>query len=142
MDDIMNFLLVEDNPGDARLFKDYFSDSKFNISVEHVSDGAAALDYLYQKKEYENVSLPDIIVLDLNLPKIKGMNVLELIKEDEKFKRIPVIVLGTSDEAGEVRRAYDSYANCYIVKPVDFDHFLEIVRSIERFWTMVTLPSK
>jgi DNA-binding response OmpR family regulator len=107
-----------------------------------VSDGAAALDYLYQKKEYENVSLPDIIVLDLNLPKIKGMNVLELIKEDEKFKRIPVIVLGTSDEAGEVRRAYDSYANCYIVKPVDFDHFLEIVRSIERFWTMVTLPSK
>jgi DNA-binding response OmpR family regulator len=85
--------------------------------------------------------LPDIIVLDLNLPKIKGMSVLKLIKDDDDLKRIPVLVLGTSDEAEEVKRAYDSYASCYIVKPLDFDHFLKVVRSIEVFWTMATLPS-
>jgi DNA-binding response OmpR family regulator len=136
----MKILLVEDNPADARLFMDYYSDSKF-IGVDHVSDGARALDYLYQKSEYEGVSLPDIIVLDLNLPKIKGLSVLELIKDDDDLKRIPVIVLGTSDEEEEVKRAYDSYASCYIVKPIDFDHFLEVVRSIEEFWTMATIPS-
>jgi CheY-like chemotaxis protein len=76
------------------------------------------LDYLYQKGTYKGVSLPDIIVLDLNLPKIGGMHILELIKEDDNLKRIPVIVLGTSDEAGEVKRAYEGYANCYIVKPI------------------------
>ena len=137
----MKVLLVEDNPGDARLFTDFFNDSKFNIKVEHVGDGAAALDYLYQKGAYEGVSLPDIIVLDLNLPKVGGMHILELIKEDDDLKKIPVIILGTSDEAGEVKRAYDMHANCYIVKPIDFDHFLEVVKSIEEFWTMVTLPS-
>ncbi len=137
----MKVLLVEDNPGDARLFKDFFKDSKSYIKIEHVSDGALALDYLYQKGAYTGVSLPDIIVLDLNLPKVGGMHILELIKEDDDLKKIPVIILGTSDEAGEVKRAYDMHANCYIVKPIDFDHFLEVVKSIEEFWTMVTLPS-
>jgi DNA-binding response OmpR family regulator len=137
----MNVLLVEDNPGDARLFTDFFNDSKSYIKIEHVSDGAAALDYLYQKGAYKGVSLPDIIVLDLNLPKIGGMHILELIKEDNDLKKIPVIILGTSDEADEVKKAYDMHANCYIVKPIDFDHFLEVVKSIETFWTMVTLPS-
>jgi DNA-binding response OmpR family regulator len=119
----------------------FFNDSKFNIKVEHVGDGALALDYLYQKGAYKGVSLPDIIVLDLNLPKIGGMHILELIKEDNDLKKIPVIILGTSDEADEVKKAYDMHANCYIVKPIDFDHFLEVVKSIETFWTMVTLPS-
>jgi DNA-binding response OmpR family regulator len=137
----VKILLVEDNPGDARLFTDFFKDSQFNIKIEHVMDGALALDYLYQKGAYKDVSLPDIIVLDLNLPKIGGIHILELIKEDDDLKKIPVIILGTSDEAGEVKRAYDMHANCYIVKPIDFDHFLEVVKSIEGFWTMVTLPS-
>jgi CheY-like chemotaxis protein len=137
----MNFLLVEDNPGDARLFMDYFSDSKSYIKIEYVSDGALALDYLYQKGTYEQVSLPDIIVLDLNLPKIGGMHILDTIKKDADLKKIPVIVLGTSNEAGEVKKAYDSHANCYIVKPIDFNHLMDVLKSIEGFWTMVTLPS-
>lgn len=137
----MKILLVEDNPGDARLFKDFFKDSKFNIIVDHVGDGAAALDYLHQKEKYESISLPDIIVLDLNLPKIGGIHILQVIKEDDNLKRIPVIVLGTSNEPGEIKKAYDSHANCYIVKPIDFDHLMGVLKSIEGFWVdIVKLP--
>jgi two-component system, chemotaxis family, response regulator Rcp1 len=136
----MKILLVEDNPADARLFTDFFNDS-FNIKIAHVGDGALALDYLYHKGTYLDVSLPDIIVLDLNLPKIGGMHILELIKEDDKLKKIPVIVLGTSNEPKEIKRAYNSHANCYIVKPIDFDHLRDVLKSIEGFWfNIVTLP--
>lgn len=135
-------LLVEDNPADLNLIRGYFRDSGFNLTLEHVVDGAEALNYLYQKEKYENVSLPDIIVLDLNLPKIDGMKVLEIIKDDSNLKKIPVIVFGTSSDPTEVKKAYKNYSNCYIVKPIDFIQFENKLRSIEQFWfEIVTLPN-
>ncbi|MGZ7117315.1 MAG: response regulator [Methanobacterium sp.] len=137
----VKILLVEDNPADARLITDYFE--KSGTKIKHVTDGAEALDYLYQRGEYQNASLPQIVILDMNIPKVDGMTVLETIKDDENLNKIAVIVFGTSGDSKEVKKAYKSYANCYIVKPIDYDDFENKLESIAEFWLkMVTLPSK
>lgn len=139
----VKILLVEDNPADARLVKEYYQDSETDIIIRHVVNGVEALDYLYQRNDYKNASLPDIIILDMNLPKVEGMTVLKTLKEDEILNDIPVIVFGTSDDSKEIKNAYKSHANCYIVKPIDYDNFNEILSSIENFWiSLVRLPSK
>ena len=135
----VDILLVEDNPADARIINDYFESS--NVNIKHVTDGFKALDYIYQKGRYKNVSLPDIVFLDINMPKVNGMTVLKTIKKDENLKKIPVIVLGTSGDSKEVKSAYESNANCYITKPIDYDHFDTILGCIEKFWTKIaTIP--
>jgi len=135
----VDILLVEDNPADARIVTDYFKSSKINI--KHVTDGSKALDYIYQREDYENASLPDIIILDINLPRLGGMAVLKTIKKDKNLKRIPVIVFGTSGDSKEVKNTYKYDANCYIIKPLDYDHFDIVLGCIEKFWiNIATIP--
>jgi CheY-like chemotaxis protein len=138
----IEILLVEDNPGDARLTLEAFKDGRVLNNITVIRDGVEALAYLRRQERYENVPVPDLILLDLNLPKKDGRQVLEEIKTDEKLKRIPVIVLSTSASHEDVARSYGSHANCYITKPVDLDQFLHVIQSIESFWlSLVKLPS-
>ncbi len=133
----INILLVEDNPGDVRLTQEVLKEGKIRNTLNVVMDGEEALQYLHKEGKYANIELPDIILLDLNLPKIDGREVLEQIKKDPKLKRIPVIVLTTSDAQNDIMKVYDNHGNCYITKPVDFDQFINVVKSIEDFWLMV-----
>jgi CheY-like chemotaxis protein len=136
-------LLIEDNPGDANLTKLALEESKICINLNVVQDGVEAIEYLRRKNVYAKVTIPDLILLDLNLPKKDGREVLAEIKADPIIKRIPVVVLTTSGAEEDILRAYNLFANCYITKPVDFDRFVKIVRSIEEFWfTVVKLPSE
>jgi len=138
----IEILLVEDNPGDARLTREAFKDGRLLNNLSVVGDGVEALAYLRQQGQYRNSTRPDLILLDLNLPKKDGREVLEEIKADEHLKRIPVVVLTTSSAQEDVARAYGSHANCYITKPVDLDQFLRVAQSIESFWlSLVKLPS-
>jgi two-component system, chemotaxis family, response regulator Rcp1 len=137
----INILLVEDNPGDVRLTQEVLKEGKIRNTLNVVMDGEEALQYLHKEGKYSNIELPDIILLDLNLPKIDGREVLEQIKKDPKLKRIPVIVLTTSDAQNDIMKVYDNHGNCYITKPVDFDQFINVVKSIEDFWlSIVKLP--
>jgi CheY-like chemotaxis protein len=138
----MEVLLVEDNLGDVELTKLALEESQLSINLSVVGDGAAALDFLHhQKKKYANAPYPDLILLDLNLPKKSGHEVLAAIKIDELLRRIPVIVLTTSQAEEDVIRAYNLYASGYISKPARFDQFVKVVQSIEDFWfTTVRLP--
>ena len=137
----IQILLVEDNPGDVLLIQEALKDSKILNIVNIAKNGRQALDMLFRKEQYENFELPDLILLDINLPKINGQEVLATIKKDEKLKIIPVIMLTTSDAEADVYQSYNNHANCYIVKPVDMDKFLHVVLSIENFWlTVVKLP--
>jgi len=139
----IEILMVEDNPGDVRLTQEALKDAKVSNTLRVVEDGAAALDYLHQRGEHVNAPRPDLILLDLNLPKKNGREVLEEIKEDENLKTIPVVILTTSQAEEDVVRAYSLHANCYITKPVDFTQFAKIVRTIEDFWlSIVTLPPR
>jgi CheY-like chemotaxis protein len=139
----IEILMVEDNPGDVRLTQEALKDAKVSNTLRVVEDGAAALDYLHQRGEHINAPRPDLILLDLNLPKKNGREVLEEIKEDESLKTIPVVILTTSQAEEDVVRAYSLHANCYITKPVDFTQFAKIVRTIEDFWlSIVTLPPR
>jgi len=133
----VRILLVEDNPGDARLTQEAFKDSRVYNELSTVVDGEQALDYLFKRNGYEDIILPDIVLLDLNLPKIDGREVLEQIKQDPVVKLIPVIVLTTSEAETDIIRMYKLHANAYIKKPVDFNQFLVAVRSLENFWLMV-----
>jgi CheY-like chemotaxis protein len=136
-------LLIEDNPGDANLTKLALEESKIRINLNVVQDGVEAIEYLRKKDSYVKVTIPDLILLDLNLPKKDGREVLAEIKEDRLLRRIPVVVLTTSQAEEDILRAYNLFANCYITKPVDFDRFVKIVQSIEEFWfTIVKLPSE
>jgi len=136
-------LLGEDNPGDVRLTIEASKENKMCNVINVVKDGVEALAYLNQKGKYINASRPDLILLDLNLPRKDGREVLEEIKADESLKRIPVIVLTTSQADEDILKAYGLNANCYIAKPVDLDQFIRIVKSIEDFWlTIVKLPSE
>ena len=140
---MIDILLVEDNPGDVRLTREVLKDGKINNSLNVVMDGEEALDYLYKRGAHATAKSPDMILLDLNLPKIDGREVLEQIKNDPNLKRIPVIVLTTSDAQSDILKMYDSHANCYITKPVDFAQFINVVKSIENFWlSIVQLPPK
>ncbi len=137
----VEILLVEDNPADARLVIEVFKDFSVKNKIYAVVDGIAAMDFLNKKSEYKNAPRPDIILLDLNLPKKDGREVLKEIKEDKKLKCIPVVILTTSSAKEDIIKAYSNHANCYITKPVDFDQFLKVVQSIENFWlTIVKLP--
>jgi two-component system response regulator len=139
----IEILLVEDNPGDVRLTREALRGSKVLNHLNVVEDGVAALDYLHKIAPYENVARPDIILLDLNLPKKDGREVLGTIKASPLLKTIPVVILTTSQAEEDVLRAYHLNANCYVSKPVDFDQFMRIVQTIEEFWlTVVTLPPK
>ncbi|MBD2165811.1 response regulator [Calothrix membranacea FACHB-236] len=134
-------LLVEDNPGDALLTRIALEDSKISVNLSVVEDGVEAMAFLRKQDKYADVPHPDIVLLDLNLPKKDGREVLAEIKGDAHLRRIPVVVLTTSQAEEDIVKAYNLAANCYITKPVDFDQFVRIVRSIENFWfAVVKLP--
>ncbi|MDX1993693.1 MAG: response regulator [bacterium] len=137
----IEILLVEDNPGDVRLTREALRDSKLHNNLSVVEDGAEALAFLRREGSYSGAPRPDIILLDLNLPKLSGREVLQEIKKDESLRRIPVVILTTSDDEQDILASYDLYANCYITKPVDINRFVTIVKSIENFWfSIVKLP--
>jgi two-component system, chemotaxis family, response regulator Rcp1 len=139
----IEILLIEDNPGDVRLAREVFKDGKFanHLSVEH--DGVSALQHLRQEAKYAGCIRPDLVLLDLNLPGKDGREVLGEMKADPILRRIPVVILTTSDAEADVLKSHDLYANCYIVKPVDLAQFVRVVRSIEDFWlSIVKLPSR
>jgi len=137
----IEILLVEDNPGDVRLTKEALREGKVYSNLHTVKDGVEAMEFLRKKGKYQDVPRPDIILLDLNLPKKDGREVLEEIKTDEELKRIPVVVLTTSKAEEDVLRTYNLHANCYVTKPVDLEKFMVVVKSIDIFWlTVVTLP--
>jgi chemotaxis family two-component system response regulator Rcp1 len=137
----IEILLVEDSPGDVRLTREAFADAKVSNRLSVVTDGVEAIDFLRKRGRFASGTKPDLVLLDLNLPKKDGREVLREMKADESLKRIPVVVLTTSRAEEDILKAYDLHANCYITKPVDFPRFLEVVRSIEDFWlTVVKLP--
>ncbi len=134
-------LLVEDSPGDVRLTQEAFKDAKVHINLQVASDGAKAMDFLNHQGKYSNVPRPDLILLDLNLPKKDGREVLEEIKQSPTLKSIPVVILTTSASDTDILRSYRLHANCYITKPVGLEGFLEVVKSIDSFWlSVVKLP--
>jgi two-component system, chemotaxis family, response regulator Rcp1 len=139
----LEILMVEDNPGDARLTREALKQAKVLHNLSLVEDGEAAIEFLYQRGAYTHAPRPDLILLDLNLPKRDGRDVLATIKSDAALKTIPVVILTSSRAEEDILRAYKLEANCYITKPVDLQRFIEIVQSIEEFWlTIVTLPPK
>ncbi len=139
----IEILLVEDNPGDARLAVEALKDSKIHNNLYHVKDGVEAMRFLRRRGEYAGVPVPDLILLDLNLPRKDGREVLEEIKEDDELKLVPVVVLTTSEAERDLVRSYDLHANAYVVKPLDLDRFIEVVQAIEDFWfAIVKLPPK
>ncbi len=137
----VEILLVEDNEGDVGLVEEVFEEAKIRNIIHVAEDGEEAIQFLYKKSPYENAETPDIILLDLNLPQKDGREVLAEIKADEKLKRIPVVILTTSKAEEDIIKSYDLHANSYITKPVDFDQFIRVVKSIEDFWLeVVRLP--
>ncbi|GAA0678621.1 response regulator [Natronoarchaeum mannanilyticum] len=137
----IDVLLVEDNPGDVRLTEEAFAEAKISNDLHVVRDGESALDFVYRRGDYESAPTPDLVLLDLNLPKIDGTEVLEEIKTDDALKRIPVIVLTSSSAEEDIVESYELHSNAYLTKPVDPDEFVELVQSFEEFWfTLVKLP--
>ena len=137
----VEILLIEDNPGDVRLTREAFIDGKVWNNLHNVPDGVEALAFLDRRGEYAGAPRPDLILLDLNLPKRDGREILADIKADGRFAAIPVVVLTTSRTEEDVLRSYGLHANCYVVKPIDLDQFIKVVKSIESFWLcIVQLP--
>ncbi|MEE9584332.1 MAG: response regulator [Candidatus Brocadiales bacterium] len=137
----IEILLVEDDQGDVDLIKEALKESKFHNNLDVVEDGEEAMAFLRREGRFADATEPDLILLDLNLPKKDGREVLAEIKEDPALKRIPVVVLTTSEAEQDVVKSYDLHANCYITKPVDLDQFIKIVLSIQEFWlSIVKLP--
>jgi CheY-like chemotaxis protein len=133
--------LVEDSPGDVRLTREAFKDAKVYITLHVASDGEKAMAFLKREGEYANAPRPDLILLDLNLPKKDGREVLDEIKGSPTLKSIPVVILTTSSSETDILRSYQLHANCYITKPVALDGFLKVVKSIDSFWlSVVKLP--
>ena len=133
---------MEDNEGDVGLVEEVFEDAKIRNTLHVAEDGEEAMLFLNKEKPFANAPTPDIILLDLNLPQKDGREVLEEIKTDDKLKRIPVVVLTTSKAEEDIVKSYDLHANSYITKPVDFDQFIKVIKSIEDFWLeVVRLPS-
>lgn len=138
---MIEILLVEDNPGDIRLTQEALKDAKIRNNLSIVTDGQAALDFLYRRGAYADAARPDLVLLDFNLPKKDGREVLDIIKNDETLRRIPVVILTSSEHERDIAQAYNSHANAFITKPVDFDQFMEVIRHIESFWLeIVRLP--
>jgi CheY-like chemotaxis protein len=139
----IEILLVEDNPGDVRLTREALHEGKIANVLHVAKDGGEAVELLGLGDAPSSGKLPDLILLDLNLPRMDGREVLARIKGDERLRRIPVVVLTTSSAEADIVKTYDLHANCYINKPVDFDQFINVVRSIEDFWlSVVRLPPK
>ncbi|SEH31113.1 response regulator [Magnetospirillum fulvum] len=138
-----DILLVEDNPGDARLAQEALKEGRMTSRLKVVVDGVEAMAYLRHEGVYADSPRPDLVLLDLNLPRKDGRQVLAEMKEDPELRRIPVVVLTTSQAGQDILRSYDLHANCYITKPVDLDRFISVVRSIEEYWcSVVTLPPR
>jgi two-component system response regulator len=138
---LLKILLVEDSKSDAVLIQRTLKGSKFLNEIHLVRDGVEASDFLYQRENYVDAPRPDMILLDLNLPKKNGRELLAEIKEDENLMTIPVVILTTSSDEADILRSYRLHANCYLVKPVSLEQFVEVVQSIERFWfALVELP--
>jgi chemotaxis family two-component system response regulator Rcp1 len=139
----IEILLVEDNPADIRLAQEAFKDAKVHNILYTVGDGVEAMAFLRRQGKYADVGRPDLILLDLNLPKKDGREVLAEIKTDEHLKLIPVVILTVSKDEEDILKTYNLHANCYITKPIDFEQFMKVVKSIEEFWlTIVKLPPK
>ncbi|MBI2083178.1 MAG: response regulator [Deltaproteobacteria bacterium] len=137
----IEILLVEDNPGDIRLIQEAFREEKIINKMQIVNDGEEAVDYIFGRGSHVGRVLPDLVILDLNLPKKDGREVLREVKNDEKMKMIPVIILTSSRAEEDIVKSYMSHANCYIAKPTDFEKFTDVVKRIENFWfTVVSLP--
>jgi CheY-like chemotaxis protein len=138
----IEILLVEDNPGDVRLTRESLNDAKVNNNLLVARDGIEALDCLRQEGQYAGTTRPDLILLDLNLPRMNGFEVLDVIKEDPLLKRIPVVVLTTSQAEQDIVQSYNLHANAYVTKPVDLEQFMRVIKSIEGFWLeIVRLPN-
>ena len=138
----IEILLVEDNPGDVRLTKESLCDVKIHTNMMVASDGLEAMACLRREGQYTNATRPDLILLDLNLPRMNGFEVLDAIKEDADLKRIPVVVLTTSQAEQDIIRSYNLYANAFVTKPVDLEQFIKVIKSIEDFWLqIVKLPN-
>lgn len=138
----IEILLVEDNAGDVRLTVEAFRDAKVRNNMAVVRDGVEAMQYLRQEGEFSDNERPDVILLDLNLPRMDGREVLAKLKKDPSLKKIPVVILTTSEAESDILQAYELHANCYITKPVDLKQFVTVVKSIEDFWfEIVKLPS-
>ena len=139
----IEILLIEDNPGDVRLTKEVLMEGKVRNRLQVVADGVEAMAFLRRENNYAEAPRPDLILLDLNLPKKDGREVLQEIKADHQLRRIPVVVLTTSAADEDILRSYELRANCYITKPVDLNQFIRVVRTIETFWlTIVSLPKR
>jgi two-component system, chemotaxis family, response regulator Rcp1 len=130
----IDILLVEDNPGDVRLTREILGKAAFPMRINVVDDGERAMEYLHRRGDYADAPRPHLLILDLNLPRRSGMEVLADIKSDDQLRSIPVIVLSSSKSEREISRTYHLHANCYISKPVGLDRYAEIIRLIERFW--------
>jgi CheY-like chemotaxis protein len=138
---VIDVLLVEDDPGDVLMTREAFEDNKVVNRLQVVSDGVSALTFLRKEGEFADAPTPDLVLLDLNLPRMDGREVLEAMKSDEKLRSIPVVVLTTSEAEEDVVRSYSLHANAYVTKPVDFDRFIEVVRQIDEFFVeVVRLP--
>ena len=139
----VEILMAEDSPSDAELAKEALKNGMLDVNMNVVTDGEEAINYLFRRGEYKNAARPDLILLDINMPKKSGLEVLALIKQDEDLKRIPVVILTTSEDERDIAKSYEHYASCFITKPVNFQSFQEIVGQLKSFWfTIVTLPPK
>lgn len=134
-------LLVEDNPGDVRLITEALKDARIHLHLTVTTDGVEALALLRREGKYASALLPDLILLDLNLPKMSGHEVLTTIKQDEKFRRIPVVIVTSSQADRDIAMSYENHANCFVTKPVDLDQFFKVVQALREFWfVIVKLP--
>jgi len=133
----VEILLVEDNPADARLTREAFKEAQVDCAISLVSDGEEALAYLRHEKAHASSVRPDLMLLDLNLPRMDGRELLSIIKKDPNLKNIPVVVLTVSQAEQDITKSYDSYANCYVTKPVNLDDFIDVVKAIHRFWLAI-----
>jgi len=140
---LIDILVVEDNAGDARLIKEILNDSKLFSSLYITRDGIEAMEFLHNKGKYKSAPKPDLIILDLNLPRKDGREVLAELKSDEKLRHIPIVIMTISQAEEDIIKSYNLHANCYITKPIDLNQFIKVVKSIEDFWfSVVKLPPK
>jgi CheY-like chemotaxis protein len=139
----IDVLLVEDDPGDVLMTREAFEDNKVANNLYVVNDGVTAMEFLRKEGQYSDAPTPDLVLLDLNLPRMDGREVLQALKKDESLRRIPVVVLTTSEAEEDVLRSYSLHANAYVTKPVDFARFIEVVRQIDEFFvSVVRLPQR
>jgi len=140
---VIEVLLVEDDPGDVLMTREALADGQVSNTLHVVSDGIAAMDFLHKRGEHAEAPTPDLMLLDLNLPRMDGREVLAAVKGDPELRQIPIVVLTTSESEEDVLRSYELHANAYVTKPVDFDRFIEVVRQIDEFFVgIVRLPRR